>query len=286
MTDQINELSKSTLGSYIKKATKSATKASGEASKHGERYMNSDAGSEKERNSWEAGEKNITKTKKRINGIFKATDKLTKEESENMTDETIDETTAIDSLAPKSNYSEDPKSKIEYIKNVIGALASMEKEDLSKWYNDTIAQVGSDHFSKALADKSESNKDTLNPKPSDAQPVTRKPKVEMPKLSVKEDFDEIFTGEDLSEEFKEKASTLFEAAVMAKIIAETARLEEAFEEAYEVSLEEEINALEEDLTEKINNYLEYAVSEFIKENVLQALRIYFLNIISIFLKIK
>jgi SHS2 domain-containing protein len=84
----------------------------------------------------------------------------------------------------------------------------------------------------------------------------------MPKLSVKEDVEEMFSGSDLSEEFKEKASTLFEAAVNARIITETARLEEEFES----KLEESIAEINEELTSKVDSYLDFVVEQWMEEN--------------------
>jgi hypothetical protein len=84
----------------------------------------------------------------------------------------------------------------------------------------------------------------------------------MPKLNVKEDIEEMFNGQDLSEEFKESVETLFEAAVSARIIAEVARLEEE----YEAALEENIAVFSEELTSKLDTYLDYVVEQFMKEN--------------------
>jgi vacuolar-type H+-ATPase subunit E/Vma4 len=84
----------------------------------------------------------------------------------------------------------------------------------------------------------------------------------MPKLSVKEDVEEMFNGHDLSEDFKEKASTLFEAAIQARLIAETARLEEEFDE----KLEEAVAEINEELTSKIDSYLDYVVEQWMEDN--------------------
>jgi hypothetical protein len=84
----------------------------------------------------------------------------------------------------------------------------------------------------------------------------------MPKLSVKEDVEEMFDGQDLSEEFKDRASTLFEAAVNARIILESSRLEEQ----YEARLEEEVTEIAEALEKKLDTYLDYVVENWMKEN--------------------
>lgn len=81
-------------------------------------------------------------------------------------------------------------------------------------------------------------------------------------VSMKEDMDKMFEGEDLSEEFKEKATTFFEAAVHAKLQEHVAKLEEQFEQ----KLTEEVEAIAEDLVGKIDDYMDYVVKEWMEEN--------------------
>ena len=81
---------------------------------------------------------------------------------------------------------------------------------------------------------------------------------------VKEDIDALMNGEELSEEFKEKATTIFEAAVLSRVKVETAKLEEQ----YEVKLQEEVEAITEGLVEKVDGYLGYIVEQWVQENEL------------------
>ena len=83
-------------------------------------------------------------------------------------------------------------------------------------------------------------------------------------ISVKEDVDALVEGEDLSEEFKQKASTIFEAAVKSKIRPEVERIE--LEKTQEVA--EEHEAFKTELAEKVDGYLDYVVAEWRKENEL------------------
>ena len=78
----------------------------------------------------------------------------------------------------------------------------------------------------------------------------------------KEELDTIFNGHELSEEFKESTSILFEAALNAKLATETARLEEQYAEV----LHEEVSNIAEELTNKIDTYLNYVVENFMTEN--------------------
>jgi hypothetical protein len=78
------------------------------------------------------------------------------------------------------------------------------------------------------------------------------------------DIAAIFSGEGLSEEFKSNAKSIFEAAILAKVSEETARLEEEFE----AKLVEEVQSINENLVTKIDEYLEYVVTEWMEENQL------------------
>ena len=83
-------------------------------------------------------------------------------------------------------------------------------------------------------------------------------------INVKEDVDALVEGEDLSEEFKDKAATIFEAAVKSKTREEISRIHEDMTSEFEVKLEESVDAL----TEKVDTYLNYVVEEWTKENEL------------------
>ena len=83
-------------------------------------------------------------------------------------------------------------------------------------------------------------------------------------ISVKEDVDALVEGEDLSEEFKQKASTIFEAAVKSKIRPEVERIE--LEKTQEIA--EDMETFKTELAEKVDGYLDYVVSEWMKENEL------------------
>ena len=83
-------------------------------------------------------------------------------------------------------------------------------------------------------------------------------------ISVKEDVEALVEGEDLSEEFKEKAATIFEAAVKSKIRSEVERIETDNTNARE----QEMDTFKDELTEKVDTYLNYVVDEWTKENEL------------------
>ena len=83
------------------------------------------------------------------------------------------------------------------------------------------------------------------------------------KKKFKEDVEALIKDEDtLSEGFKAKAETIFEAALQSKIIAETAKLEER----YASDLTGEVEAIKEDLVDKVDGYLTYVVENWMKDN--------------------
>ena len=84
-------------------------------------------------------------------------------------------------------------------------------------------------------------------------------------LDFTEDVDALVAGEELSEEFRLKAATIFEAAVTAKVNAEV----EALTEAFEATLTEEVEKIQTELAEKVDDYLTYAAESWMKENALQ-----------------
>lgn len=84
-------------------------------------------------------------------------------------------------------------------------------------------------------------------------------------FNVEEDVKAIFGDEDLSEEFKERAALVFEAALRSKV-DEAA---EIIQKRYEAALEENVAAIEAELTERVDSYLEYVAGEWLEENALQ-----------------
>ena len=82
--------------------------------------------------------------------------------------------------------------------------------------------------------------------------------------SMGEAVDEIFSGEDLSEDFKERAAVLFETVVLEKVNVEVERLEEEFSS----KLDEQAELATEDLTKKVDAYLDYVAEQWMEENKL------------------
>ena len=153
-------------------------------------------------------------------------------EAEETNDDGLEEeTTAAASIAPKG--------KAAAVNVVMDLMNKMSGEDLNKFV--ATMQQFAPNKDYGVSDNSGKNRATI---------------------AMKEDLDALFDGYELTEEFKETTTTLFEAAVNARIVAETVRLEEE----YSTKLEEEIAVFSEEMTEKIDAYLNYAVENFMKEN--------------------
>jgi hypothetical protein len=81
-------------------------------------------------------------------------------------------------------------------------------------------------------------------------------------VDMSEHVEALFAGEELSEEFKTKALTIFEAAVRQKVEEEIALLEAAYAE----TLEEQVAQIQEDLSSNVDDYLNYVVEQWVGEN--------------------
>ena len=85
-------------------------------------------------------------------------------------------------------------------------------------------------------------------------------------FDVSEDVSALLEGEELSEEFQEKARTIFEAALRSKVEEIKEGMITAYDEAYEERLTEEVTEIKSALTERVDSYLEYVAEEWVTEN--------------------
>jgi len=84
-------------------------------------------------------------------------------------------------------------------------------------------------------------------------------------VDYSDDINALSEGEQLSEEFTAKAKTIFEAVVKAKLVSAV----EAMQEQYKKDLVEEVTTIREELTQRVDSYLEYVSTEWVEENALQ-----------------
>ena len=85
-----------------------------------------------------------------------------------------------------------------------------------------------------------------------------------PEIDIEEDMTALFSGEELSEEFQNKARTIFEAAINNRVSV----IEEEIKEANEKAIVEEIDQIKTALVERVDSYLEYVSDEWLKDNKL------------------
>lgn len=283
--EELTEISKATVSSYALKSLASKSKALDAAKESGDKatksgraltrvkasgpdrdYGETDADhaerverlTKRNRDALKDVAKNIRTSSKRSKGLAMAGKRLAKEETEmneNNEVEQIEETAAADTLKPNSKPV--PSSKTEMMKDVLGSMSVANKGDLTHWFKQAMALwgPGKDH---GVGDNSAKNSATIDTTLGKG-PKTKDP---MPKLNVKEDVEAMFEGQELSEEFKEAATTLFEAAVSAKVISEVARLEEEYEQKFEA----EVEAFAEETATKLDQYLDYVTENWMKEN--------------------
>ena len=171
-----------------------------------------------------------------------------KEETETDEEEVVAEGKKLKEMGHKDEMAM-PKSKKEAMEMMQKEMAKMSAEDAK--------QLAASYMNKEAMTDEEVELEGL----AKAKEAIEK---RLASISVKEDVDALVEGEDLSEEFKQKASTIFEAAVKSKIRPEVERIE--LEKTQEIA--EEHEAFKTELAEKVDGYLDYVVGEWMKENEL------------------
>jgi len=178
-------------------------------------------------------------------GLKKYLDKKN-DKSENKEDEKKDVKETADE--------DEKKDKKEMMK------ASKDKEDMKE-----VAEKDKEKEVKEVADKDDEKKKEVSEvadKEKEVKKETAKDKVK--DMDMKEDVAALTEGEDLSEEIKAKAATIFEASIKAKLVEEIENLESE----YETKVNEKVEETKSEIVEKVDAYLNYVVEEWMKENEL------------------
>ena len=157
-----------------------------------------------------------------------------------------------------SNKLKDPAGEGSYaanLKSVKGVMAKSQKEAVETEEEEVIAE---DEYSEEEVVAEEE--------------VTEEEVTELPEITDEVDIDDdvnaLLGGQELSEEFREKAKTIFEAALKSKVT----ELREAMDAHYEAKLVEEVEGMKDELIERVDSYLEYVADEWLQENALQVER--------------
>lgn len=159
--------------------------------------------------------------------------------------------------APTAAKASLPKTKIGMINAMVDSMKGMKKAELEASYHDMMSAMHPEKMDEMdHGDKKDKKK--LKAGYHESKRVNKED------IDVSADVQALFGDEELSEEFKNNATTIFEAAVLSKIneVLETASVDIASD------LEAEKEAMAEDLTTKLDDYLEYVAEEWMKDNEL------------------
>ncbi len=116
---------------------------------------------------------------------------------------------------------------------------------------------------KAYIDKKGKKGEKGDEEDSEADDKEDKKEVkEKAKAKMKEDIDAIFSGEELSEEFKTNAKAIFEAAVASRV----SEIETDLQEQFDTKLNEQVDEIVSGIVDKVDEYLEYVVAEWVETN--------------------
>ena len=121
-----------------------------------------------------------------------------------------------------------------------------------------------DPMKKMAKEEAETSEEVVAEDQTTEEEVVSEEETTQEEYNVEEDVNALLGGEELSEEFREKAKVIFEAALNSKV----KEIQEALEVQYAEKLAEEKEGLKDTLTERVDAYLEYVCEEWMKENEL------------------
>ena len=154
-----------------------------------------------------------------------------------------------------------PSTKAQMIKTLFDKINGMKKEEVSTKWKDLMGVAEAEDVGGEDPETAHPAGDTVA-----IGKKKKKIKIAMPEINVKEDIDALVQGEQLSEEFKTKASTIFEAAVHQKVMEVATVKVDELEKEFQSDLQEEIISFRDELTDKVDGYLNYVVEEWMREN--------------------
>ena len=159
-----------------------------------------------------------------------------------------------------SNKLKDPAGDGAYAKNLasvkgfMSKASAMKKEEVETEEEEVVAEDQTSE-EEVVAEEETVEETTALPEITD-------------EVDIDDDVNALLGGQELSEEFREKAKTIFEAALKSKVT----ELREAMDAHYEAKLVEEVEGMKDELVERVDSYLEYVADEWLQENALQVER--------------
>jgi hypothetical protein len=152
-----------------------------------------------------------------------------------------------------------PKLKSDMLDGLVAHMKGLKKEELAALYSNTL-MTEEDEEEEEEEDEDEDEKEAEESKKVAKESIDQV----VDSLDVSDDVSALVDGEELSEEFKTKAATIFESAVKSKVRTELERIQEENDKVIEEMAESTIN----DMTEKVDDYLNYVVEQWMEENQL------------------
>ena len=157
-----------------------------------------------------------------------------------------------------SNKLKEPGATLKQVKDVVNAKAAPAEE------------VEADETQEVVSEAETTEEEVVSEEEVAADEVvaeaeeTEEELVEEEGIDIEADVQALLEGEELSEEFEAKARTIFEAAVKTKV----SEMQASLQEAYENTLVEEVASIREELSGRVDSYLEYVADEWFQENAL------------------
>ena len=189
----------------------------------------------------------VVKGDEKDSGPSKADDKMKKAAEPKAKATKMEDTESEDQDKIEEEKDDDDEKEMsdgEMIKAMHGMMKKMSGEQLAAAYEKMEKMNGDDDED----DKEEVDESTIEDR--------------LASVDVSDDVDALTSNEDLSEEFKNKAKTVFEAAIKSKLRSEIVRMEQEKSK----SITEEVENVKVELTEKVDAYMNYVVEEWMKEN--------------------
>ena len=179
-----------------------------------------------------------------------------------------------------SNKLKTPSATLKQVKDIVTksakpadpAPAGM-KEEEAEVEGEVVAEEPAQEEEAVVAEQEEQPESVLRKKMAEAIKESEETKEEeevvaeqeeVIEVNVEDDINALIAGEELSEDFQEKARTIFEAAINSKVSI----IKEDLEKEYAKVLQEEIDSTKIQLTERVDSYLEYVAGEWLEENSL------------------
>tara|TARA_Y100001970_G_scaffold243809_1_gene309412 strand:- start:1291 stop:2418 length:1128 start_codon:yes stop_codon:yes gene_type:complete len=158
-----------------------------------------------------------------------------------------------------------PGASLKQVKDVVnkGAKAAEAVSDKLEDGQEVVAEEPAKEEETTVSEEETSTEEVVAESEESTEEVVAEAE-ETVEVSIDEDIEALISGEELSEEFQEKARTIFEAAIQAK----ASEISEQLTASYEEKLVEEVATIKQELSGRVDSYLEYVADEWMQENAL------------------